>query len=136
MAILMPNDPLVAMVRYWKESPELLSLIETFTSQKHFDPRSKSLLIQELAYKWEDQPSIFEFICECASNAHFALGHGRIQNPRKVALKALLAQYPTHPKTIELLHDRALNDPDEQLRKWAQQQLEQWEQKKGSEGTT
>lgn len=31
--------------------------------------------------------------------------------------------YPTHPKTIELLHDRARNDPDEQLQEWAQEQL-------------
>ncbi|MGV0026574.1 hypothetical protein [Phormidesmis priestleyi] len=30
----------------------------------------------------------------------------------------------THSKTIELLHDQATNDPDEQLRQWAQEQLE------------
>jgi hypothetical protein len=42
---------------------------------------------------------------------------------RKAALKALLTHYPTHPKTLELLGDRALHDPDEQLREWAQEQL-------------
>jgi hypothetical protein len=46
-------------------------------------------------------------------------------NPRQAALEALLNQNSTHPKTIALLHDRVLNDPDEQLREWAQQQLEQ-----------
>jgi hypothetical protein len=35
---------------------------------------------------------------------------------------------PTHPKTLELLYDRAINDPDEQLQEWAQQQLERHEQ--------
>ena len=29
----------------------------------------------------------------------------------------------TDPKTFELLCDRAENDPDEQLRQWAQEQL-------------
>jgi len=44
-----------------------------------------------------------------------------------LASKPELTQPPTynstHPKTIELLRDRALNDPDEQLREWAQEQL-------------
>lgn len=31
----------------------------------------------------------------------------------------------THPKTLELLRDRAENDPDEQLRQWAGEQLAQ-----------
>jgi REP element-mobilizing transposase RayT len=34
-----------------------------------------------------------------------------------------LTHHYTHPKTIELLRDRAFNDPDEQLREWAQEQL-------------
>ncbi|MDX2230458.1 MAG: hypothetical protein NW220_12530 [Leptolyngbyaceae cyanobacterium bins.349] len=29
-----------------------------------------------------------------------------------------------YPKTLELLRDRAINDLDEQLRQWAQEQLE------------
>ncbi len=35
----------------------------------------------------------------------------------------LLTHYPTHPKTLELLRDRAENDPNEQLREWAEEQL-------------
>jgi hypothetical protein len=36
-----------------------------------------------------------------------------------------LTHYSTHPKTLKLLllGDRALNDPDEQLREWAREQL-------------
>jgi hypothetical protein len=44
------------------------------------------------------------------------------QNPRQIALKGLVQQYPEHPKTQELLLDRAQNDSDEQLRTWAQKQ--------------
>jgi hypothetical protein len=47
----------------------------------------------------------------------------RTENSRSVTLKALLTYYLTHPKNLELLRDRATNDPDEQLREWAQEQL-------------
>jgi hypothetical protein len=48
----------------------------------------------------------------------------RQANPRQIALNVLQQQYPNHPKTLELLQDRAHNDNDEQLRKWAAKQLE------------
>ncbi|NJO76302.1 MAG: hypothetical protein HC833_22660 [Leptolyngbyaceae cyanobacterium RM1_406_9] len=38
-------------------------------------------------------------------------------------LSQIAPSYPTHPKTIELLRDRALNASDEQLREWVQEQL-------------
>jgi hypothetical protein len=41
-----------------------------------------------------------------------------------VTLGFLLNHTPAHPNTLELLRDRAQNDPDEQLQKWAQEQLE------------
>jgi len=37
-------------------------------------------------------------------------------------LKTRLTNY-SHPKTFKLLRDRAENDPDEQLRQWAGEQL-------------
>ena len=45
-------------------------------------------------------------------------------NPRIIALKGLCRHYFTQSKTLELLHDRIINDPNEQLRQWAQEQLE------------
>jgi len=47
-------------------------------------------------------------------------------NPRQIALNVLVQQYPDHPKTLELLRDRAQNDNDEQLREWATKQLDQF----------
>lgn len=45
-----------------------------------------------------------------------------------LACKPKVTQPPTHysayPQTLEMLHDRAINDPDEQLREWAREQLE------------
>jgi hypothetical protein len=34
-----------------------------------------------------------------------------------------VANSPTNPKTLELLRDRAQNDPDGQLREWTEEQL-------------
>lgn len=45
-------------------------------------------------------------------------------SPRQTALNVLVQRYPDHPKTRELLRDRAQNDNDEQLRDWATKQLE------------
>ncbi|ASC71256.1 hypothetical protein XM38_022080 [Halomicronema hongdechloris C2206] len=35
-----------------------------------------------------------------------------------------LGAYPSRLKVLNLLGDRAVNDPNEQLRQWAQEQLE------------
>jgi len=38
-------------------------------------------------------------------------------------LESLITQHPDYSKALEQLRDRATNDPDEQLREWAQEQL-------------
>ncbi|MBD0388783.1 MAG: hypothetical protein ICV54_20330, partial [Nostoc sp. C3-bin3] len=43
------------------------------------------------------------------------------------ALETIIEQYPHHPQTVPLLSDRANNDPDEQVREYAQKKLKQWE---------
>jgi hypothetical protein len=40
-----------------------------------------------------------------------------------------VANSPTDPKTLELLRDRAQNDPDGQLREWAEEQLKMQNEK-------
>ncbi|MEQ8960117.1 MAG: hypothetical protein RLP02_19695, partial [Coleofasciculus sp. C2-GNP5-27] len=49
-------------------------------------------------------------------------------NPRQIALEAIIKRYPDHPKTLSLLRDRAENDTDEKLRKFAQNKLKQFTQ--------
>ncbi|GJD22956.1 hypothetical protein RIVM261_079120 [Rivularia sp. IAM M-261] len=48
-------------------------------------------------------------------------------NPRKKALEAIIELYPTHPQTLPLLSDRAENDPDELLSKFAQESIRELE---------
>jgi hypothetical protein len=49
------------------------------------------------------------------------------ENPRQLALKIIIKQYPDNPQTLPLLRDRAENDPDEQVRNFAQNKLAQLE---------
>ncbi len=81
--------------------------------------------IKNLPKLWKNTSEMFEFLYSRTVEDPFERNESfNEDNPRIAALKALLNNYPTHPKTLELLRDRAINDPDEQLREWAQQQLE------------
>ncbi|HEY9708593.1 MAG TPA: hypothetical protein V6D48_10365 [Oculatellaceae cyanobacterium] len=48
-------------------------------------------------------------------------------NPRQIALEAIIKQRPDSPQTLSLLRNRAENDPDEQLREFAKKKLEHLE---------
>ena len=69
----------------------------------------------------------FELFYDNALNDPFEREYEFQDNPRQTALKAIVEQYPDHPQTLPLLQDRAENDPDEQLQKWAKRNLQQFE---------
>ncbi|NJO53363.1 MAG: hypothetical protein HC840_32590 [Leptolyngbyaceae cyanobacterium RM2_2_4] len=70
---------------------------------------------------------MFEFLCDRVLNDPYEQGTGAFamfeNNPRQIALAAILRNYPDHPQTLKLLRDRATNDPDEQVRKFAKKRL-------------
>jgi len=90
------------------------------------DHRVRLAAINALVDGWKGLPEICELLYQVATGDIFErkLYFFAEDNPRHTALQALLTHYSTHPKTLELLRDRAENDPDEQLREWAQEQLE------------
>jgi hypothetical protein len=81
--------------------------------------------IEDLSKIWENSSEKFEFLCDCVLQDHFERNASFEDNPRKAALTALLNHYFNHPRTTELLHDKAASDSDKQLREWARQRLEQ-----------
>jgi predicted NACHT family NTPase len=94
--------------------------------------------LEELANNCKDEPSIFEFFCDIALNDPFkpVVCEDELvkveyleTNPRQTALEAIIKYYPNHPKTLPLLQNKAKNDPDEQLREFAQKKLQEWNQK-------
>ena len=125
----------------WKNDPEILPILKDLAqSAQNWEVRQAA--VQELAQGWKDQPWMFEFLCDRAVNDPFDPSEEYsyhwsryrwfdpyldwwIINPRQTALEVIIEQYPDHPQTLLLLRDRAENDPDEQLREFASQKLEQ-----------
>jgi hypothetical protein len=83
--------------------------------------------VQGLAKHFHDDSEVIDLICHVAEHDPFTRQKMLSTNPRQTALEALFTHYRTHPKTLELLRDRAINDPDEQLREWAKEQIARME---------
>lgn len=79
--------------------------------------------LHKLAEGWKNEPKMFQFFYKIAVNDSFKHSSnfyaGLESNPRATALEIILQYYPNYPQTLPLLQDRAKNDPDEQLQKWA-----------------
>ena len=82
--------------------------------------------VKQMATGWKQEPGIFEILYDNTLNDPFKRKHNFETNPRQIALEAIVKQYPDHPQTLPLLQDRAENDPDEQLQKWAKRKLQQY----------
>ncbi|PSB29540.1 NACHT domain-containing protein [Stenomitos frigidus] len=116
--------------RDWKNDPNTLTWLMKCTKSENEEIRHVAL--QELALTWaKDQIALSSVTQLNLLDLNLldlfldSAAHDIDYWARRTALQALLTHYPTHPKTLELLRDRAENDPDEQLRQWAQEQLTQ-----------
>lgn len=85
------------------------------------------LAVQELARAWKDEAGIFEVLEDIAINYPLESKSKFYYNPRQTALEIMLKQYPDRPTTLEILRDRLANDPDEEVRQFAQEKLTQLE---------
>ncbi|WP_217899867.1 hypothetical protein, partial [Nodularia sp. NIES-3585] len=72
---------------------------------------------------FREQPELFDIYYNCAVNDPCESGGILNENPRRIALEIIIKQYRKHPQTSSLLCDRAENDPDEEVRKYAQKIL-------------
>jgi len=110
------------IARGWKDDPETLPLLKQ-PAQSDDDWAVRLAAVQEIARGWKDEPEIFEWLGDIALNYPFKRLYESQDNTRKTALEIMLKQYPDRPKTLEILRDRFANDPDEQVRNFAQKQL-------------
>jgi len=116
------------LAKNFKEDPDTKSFLkERATQDDHSDVRGAA--VQELAKHFKYQLELFEIYYHCAVNDPFKDSHDRFNNPnpRRIALEIIIKQFPQHEQTLSLLRDRTENDPDEQVREFAQEKLKQWE---------
>ncbi|MEH2276986.1 MAG: HEAT repeat domain-containing protein, partial [Nostoc sp.] len=117
-----------ALASNFKDDPDTRSILkDRATADNHEDVRGAA--IQALAKHFRNQSELFEIYYNCAVNDSFEGSHDPWShpNPRRVALEIIIKQFPQHPQTLPLLRDKAANDPDEQVRNFAQQKLKEWE---------
>ena len=110
------------IARGWKDDPETLPILKQ-RAQSDDDWAVRQTAVQEIARGWKDEPEIFEWLCDIAINYPFERQYSFQDNPREAALEIMVKQYSDRPKTLEILRDRFANDPDEQVRKFAEKEL-------------
>ncbi len=122
-----PESAVAAIARGWKDDPETLPILQQ-RAQSDDNEYVRRTAVQELARGWKDDPEMFELLANCAVNDPYVPSEPEFAffetNPRKTALGGIIEYFPNHPQTKALLLDRSQNDPDEQVRKFAQQALE------------
>ena len=90
-----------------------------------------SASIRALADHWNNDEELLELLVRVAVENRFDTSKfsvndpNLVTSPREIALEALFSCYPSHTKTIQILQDRSLNDPDEAVRWYAAQALSQ-----------
>ena len=91
--------------------------------------------INAISNHYGNHHETFDFMASIVRNDPFARIYKWQNNPRQTAMEVITLRGLTHPETISLLRDRAINDPDEQLRNWAKQQLNRYEETPEIEGS-
>ncbi|MCG6138095.1 MAG: HEAT repeat domain-containing protein [Nostoc sp. LLA-1] len=114
-----------ALASNYKDDPQT----KTFLQQRASDDNSwnvRGVAIQALGKHFRGQPELFDIYYNCA--VHDPCKHSDFfnENPRRIALEIIIKQFPQHSQTLLLLRDKAKNDPDEEVRNYAQKILKLW----------
>ncbi|WP_204151070.1 NACHT domain-containing protein [Leptolyngbya sp. CCY15150] len=134
---------LEVMGKFYSNTPEIFSIIrgQFYKHQQSecFEAFMKSVVVQTIAESFPTHPETFRFMCEVVQEKIPVPQTDEMDRYYRglillTAIETLITHYPMNLQTTErLLHDRALNDPDEQLREWAQEQLVKWKNRKDSD---
>ncbi|MBD2520979.1 HEAT repeat domain-containing protein [Nostoc sp. FACHB-133] len=114
------------LAKNFKDDLDIKSILKERAIQD--DEREvRGAAVEELANHFKYHADLFDIYYQCAVNDPFKDSHDPPynSNPRRIALEIIIKQFPQHPQTLPLLRDRTQNDPDEQVREFAQKKLAQ-----------
>ncbi len=111
-----------AIVDHWSHDPTTLTWFKTY-AQYGKSPAVRAAAAQALARGWKDEFNVFEILYKCAIGDPFDALRDEGVNPRQVALKVMLDYYPGDAKVAFLLSDRAENDADVEVRRFARSRM-------------
>ncbi|MBU7586567.1 MAG: NACHT domain-containing NTPase [Nostoc sp. TH1S01] len=109
----------------FKEHPDFKTIMKNHAL--HDDPNVRFTAIKILSENFINQLDLFELYQNRVVNNPVREDYSFGTNSRRFALEIIVQQFPRHPQTLPLLRDRAENDPDEQVREYAQKQLKRWQ---------
>ncbi|MDP5338722.1 MAG: HEAT repeat domain-containing protein, partial [Nodularia sp. (in: cyanobacteria)] len=113
----------------YPNDPKIKNFLQQCATDERWDVRGAG--IKALAKHFRDQPELFfDIYYNCAVHDPFERKQESEDNPRRIALEIIIKQYPQHSQTLSLLRDRAKNDPDEVVQKYAQKILKRWGEEK------
>jgi energy-coupling factor transporter ATP-binding protein EcfA2 len=115
------------LAREWNHDPDTLPILKK-RAQDDSSGYVRLVAVRELARVWGQQDELFKFFESIAVNDSFERTYDWQATPRQVALAVLVKYHGSNPQTREVLRDRTINDPDPQLRGWAQKKLNKLEQ--------
>ena len=108
--------------QYWEKDPNTILFLQNHA----FNDESwgvRRAVVKSISEEWKDNSQAFKFLYDCTFHDPFIREEDWQTNPRQTALEAILKYYSDNPQTLELLNHVANNDPDEKLKKFAQQEL-------------
>ncbi|TVP60231.1 MAG: HEAT repeat domain-containing protein, partial [Nodularia sp. (in: Bacteria)] len=117
-----------ALASNYKDDPQTKTILQQRATDDDSDVRGAA--IEALAKHSRNQAELFDIYYNCAFNDPCESGDILNENPRRIALEIIIKQYPQHTQTLPLLRDKAENDPDEEVRKYAQKILKRWGEEK------
>jgi predicted NACHT family NTPase len=110
------------LARRWRDDPETLLLLKR-CAQFDDDSDVRYVAIQEIVWGWKYDKELFELLYDIAINDAFEREHNFQDNPREIALFAMIVLDPDRPQILEIVRDRAQNDRDQKLREFARKKL-------------
>ncbi|MBD6618730.1 NACHT domain-containing protein [Komarekiella sp. 'clone 1'] len=116
------------LAQNFKDDPDTKSILKERATQDD-NWYVRRVAVEELAKHFKYYADLFDIYYQCAVDDSFKDSHDPPYNPnpRRIALEIIIKQFPQHPQTLPMLRDRAKNDPDEQVREYAQKKLAQLE---------
>jgi HEAT repeats/NACHT domain len=109
-----------SIAQYYHKEPDILTWLKDIALNNQHE-KVRGVAVLSIAQYYIQTDAAFKLLCQIASQDPYR-GESYF-NPRKIALEAVVENYIDRPEVIELLRDRSTQDPDEELRIWAKEQL-------------
>jgi HEAT repeats len=116
---------ILALVNEWRNDSTIIPTIK-LCAQHEEEEFLRCIAVEVLAELGKYDTQMFDFLCGIAIQDRHGIQDDPDENPRKAALEGIVKNYPDRSEVLDLLLDRSKNDPDKQVRKYAEKQLVIW----------